>query len=234
MKKYLSILLSMILILSLTACGKTTDSNVAEVPAEEELNTETDAPESETLETDAPGVLVVKPLPVTIDLNNLQDCTLAVSMESGSITASDDTFKIKVKVYDYELFDMVDVSMLEVGSILEINQEKVEITSIETNDFGTVILNGGLDAGSYELFTNENGVYYSIGYSDLKTYFELGEVELTLSPEFVYTDSSDLDAGAKEYTAEELIDLEYTGTPHNTSLIVENGVVTSMKKVYTP
>lgn len=236
MKKCISIFLSILFVLSLAGCSKEPVSNVPEEPANDEIIAETVASEEDLQETEAPGTLVVKPLPVTIDLNNLMDCTLAVSVKDGDISAADEsgTIKMNVTVYDYELFDMVDISMLEVGSILEINQEKVEITSIETNEFGTVILNGGLDAGSYELFTNENGVYYSIGYSDLKTYFELGEVELTLSPEFVYVDASDLDAGEKEYTAEELLNMEYNGTPHNTSLIVENGMVTSMKKVYTP
>ena len=239
MKKYISILLSFLFILSLAGCGKEPAPNVNEEPANEEITAETDAPETEVPENDAPETLIVKPLPVTIDLNNLTDCILSVSVKNGDISAAADesgTLKMKVTIYDYELFDLVDVSMLEVGSILEINKEQIEITSIETNDFGTVIINGGLDVGGYELITNENGVYYSIGYSDMKTYFEIGEAQFDLSPEFVYIDASDLDAGEKEYTAEEFAasSFSYEGTPHNTTIVVENGMVTVMKKVYTP
>ncbi len=185
---------------------------------------------------------LVRSLPTTIDLENITDCTLAVSIENGGIyteEAGDATeVKMKVRVYDYELFDMVDVSMLEVGSILEINKEQIAITSIERNDLGNVSINGGLDVGGYEFHTDENGVYYSIGYSDIKTYYEIGEMVLTVSPEFVYTDASDLDNGEVNYIADDLlasdVNFDYSGTPHNTSIIVENGVVVSVKKVYMP
>lgn len=187
-------------------------------------------------------VHVVRPLSTTINLDNITDYTLAVSLEKGDIYAekSGDAkeVKMKVKIYDYELFDMVDVAMLEVGSILEINKEHIEITSIERNDLGNVSINGGLDVGGYELHTDENGVYYSIGYSDIKTYYEIGEIVLTVSPEFIYADTSDLDNGEVAYGLDELLASEeafdYSGTPHNTSIVVENGVVVSMTKVYVP
>lgn len=69
---------------------------------------------------------------------------------------------MKVKIYDYELFDLVDISLLEVGSIIVINKELVEVVSLERNELGTVIINGGLDAGGYELVTDGYGVFYSV------------------------------------------------------------------------
>lgn len=207
-----------------------------EVESEYEETTETQMGENEVIGNDA-----VSPLPTTIDLNNIRDCTLAISIENGDIYASEADaakYTMKVKLYDYELFDLVDISLLEVGSIIAINKEPVEVVSLERDELGTVIINGGLEAGGYELVTNEYGVFYSIGYSDVKTYYELGEIELEISPEFIYIDASDLDVGEKLYTLAELIAaearIEYKGTPHNTSIVVENGIVTSMKKVYTP
>lgn len=55
------------------------------------------------------------------------------------------------------MFDLVDISLLNVGSIIAINKEQIEISSIEINELGTVIINGGLDVGGYELITNEDG-----------------------------------------------------------------------------
>lgn len=55
------------------------------------------------------------------------------------------------------MFDLVDISLLNVGSIIAINKEQTEISSIEINELGTVIINGGLDVGGYELITNEDG-----------------------------------------------------------------------------
>ena len=213
-----------------------TDNKVEHVQLGKKEVTPDETNESEQIKT-----TIVYPLPTTIDLNNIKDCTLAVSIENGDIyTDKADTtnLKMKVKIYDYELFDLVDVSMLEVGSILEINKKQVEITSIERNESGTVIINGGIDVGGYDLVTNENGVFYSIGYSDMKTYYEIGEAELELSPEFVYIDASDLDNGEKKYTAADFtaddIFFDSKGTPHNTTIVVENGIVTSMTKIYTP
>jgi len=220
------------------------DDNGAENELEATTEMQTEEVEitaTEIVETEEPGTAVVSPLPTTIDLNDINDCTLAVSIENGDIYVSkaDATrYIMKVKVYEYELFDLVDMSLLEVGSIIAIDKEQVEIVSLERNELGTVIINGGLETGGYELITDGNGVFYSIGYSDAKTYHELGEIELDISPEFIYIDASDLDEGEASYTLADLTAndtcVEYKGTPHDTMIVVENGVVTSMKKVYTP
>lgn len=206
-----------------------------------EDNDEGESEVQEATEKEVAETVIVSPLPTTIDLNNIKDCTLAVSIENGDIYATEagtTGYTMKVKVYDYELFDLVDVSMLEVGNIIEINKEQIEITSIERNELGTVIINGGLDVGGYELATNEDGVFYSIGYSDIKSYHEIGEIELEISPEFIYINASDPDGGEKKYTVTDLtkndVFFEYNGTPHNTSIVVEDDIVTSMIKVYTP
>ena len=188
----------------------------------EDSNNETENKVEATTEAEVIETAVVYPLPTTIDLDNIEDCTLAVSIENGNIYSNEAgtaTLKMRVTVYDYELYDMVDISQLEVGNILEINKAQVELVSIETNELGTVIINGGLDVGGYELVTNENGVYYSVGYSDIKTYHEIGEIELAMSPEFVYIDASDPDGGEKKYTVADFkinyVFLYYNGTQHN-------------------
>lgn len=248
MQKFLSILLSILCILTLIGCNDAPPITNGDITTEAEIeqNMGTELEETpgteleETLGTEATKTAIIFPLPSTIDLNNIMDCTLAVAIENGGIYASkaDSTIhNITVKVYDYEVFDLVDISLLEIGSVIMINNEQIEITSIERNALGTVIINGGLDVGGYELVTNDSGIFYSIGYSDAKTYFELGEVELELASDFTYIDASDLDNAEKKYTINDLStnnSINYSGTPHNTSIVVENGVVTSMKKIYTP
>lgn len=214
---------------------------VVKEAAKEAFNDKPENTVEKTTETEVIETAIVYPLPTTFDLNNIKDCTLAVSIENGDIYVTEaDTrnYTMKVRVYDYELFDLVDISLLEVGNVILINKEQVEISSIERNELGTVIINGGLDVGGYELVTNENGVFYSIGYSDIKIYHEIGEIELEISPEFIYIDASDPDSGEKKYTVADLTAddafFEYKGNPHNTSIVVENGLVTSMTKSYTP
>ena len=254
MKKYILFLVSIICVLTMIGCSKKGNYETENaVPGnsveenqtlEEAESTVTSQISDEAESTELPETvesIIIEPLPTTIDLNNIKDCTLAVSIGCGDICAlkSDNTkYAMKAKVYDYEVFDLVDISLLNVGSIIAINKEQIEISSIEINELGTVIINGGLDVGGYELITNEDGVYYSVGYSDIKTYYEIGEAELELAPEFVYIDGSDLDNEEKKYTLGDLSAIDvisgYEGTPHNTSIVVEDGFVTLMRKIYTP
>lgn len=256
MKKNSLIFVLALGILFLWGCGKETvneqpdtlfqetaddDSKELEV-SEEGKMPETDTEEQEIPETDAEEqTKIVYPFPTIIDQDDLKNRTLAVSVENGAIL-SDETdlekWKMNVTVYEQELYDMADISVLKAGDSIEINGELVTVTSVEINELGTVILNRGLDLGGYELLTDENGAYYSIGYSDVKNYKMIGEIEFPLSSEFIYKDESDLDAGVREYTISELMEnaetVSYEGTPYNTTIVLEDGIVTSMTKIYTP
>lgn len=180
---------------------------------------------------DAP--VYVKPLPSTLDLNDLTDCTLAISLDGVREGPEGDIF-LDVTVYTYDLYDMVDISRLEEGSVILLGNEEVVIESLEWTDYGDLRINGGLDAGGYDLRTDENTVYYQTGYSDMKAWYEVGSVTLPLSDGFLFTDSSRLDGGDVTYTATELLALEPGCTPYNTTIVVEGGYVTAMTKVYTP
>jgi len=254
------ILLLLITALVLTACGQkevpagesAAQSEEAEETEESEAETEeaekepveptaeeTPDAQSEEPSQDAAASKVIAPLPCTIDMNALDNCTLAVSLNKEDIYAGEDgKARMKVTVYDYDLYDIVDISMMEVGSTMILRGEEVEITDLETNEFGLIFVNGGLDQGGFDLFTNENGVYFESGYSDKKSYYELGSAELPVAEDFVYIDASDLDNGEKEYTLEEVLSedsgIEYHLVPDNTTIVIENGEVIEMKRVYIP
>ncbi len=187
--------------------------------------------------TDAP--VVVFPLPVTADLANLTDCTLAVAFDKSCVTADESgALQLTATVYVYDLYDMVDISLLQEGDTLLMNGQPLVIESIERTQSGAVLLNGGLDNGGHDLFTNENGVYFETGYSDVKSYYELGEVTLPFAPDAVFTDGMDLDAGEVTYAPADLLDEESgiydSFTPHNTSIVVQDGQIVAMARIYTP
>ena len=102
-------------------------------------------------------------------------------------------------IYDYDLYDLVDISTLEVGSIIELRGNEVEVKELERLDTGLIFINGGLEMGGYDLFTNENGVYFESLENDYKVFKEVGVVELKVSPNFVFTDNMDLDNMGKTY-----------------------------------
>ena len=139
-------------------------------------------------------------------MNNLTDCTVAVSFDKGDAYVDENgVMQLKVKVYTYDLYDMVDISMLTPGDTIILRGEEVLITDLVRTEYGSVQINGGLDVGGYELITNENTAYFEIGYSDVKTYFELGETTIKVSGDFIFTDKMDLDKGEVTYYPEDFL-----------------------------
>ena len=181
---------------------------------------------------------VINPMPETLDVNALDNCTVAVSLEKGDAYVDDSgKMVMKVKAYSYELYDMVDIATLEEGSVIVRQKEEVEVTELEKLDSGLVRINGGEENGGFDLISTDSTVYYEVGMNDVKAYYELGEAAIPVSDEFEYVDSSDLDAGEKKYFAGDLLtnaDIEYDFVPYNTSIVIENGVVVKMNKVYMP
>lgn len=216
-----------------TACG----THVEPAPSEAENVIEENQDENE-------DSAVVMPLPVTVDMENLDNCIVAVSVGKGEAYVDDaGEIQMDVTVHTYDLYDMVDISMLEEGDTIRLRKEDVLIETLERNDLGAVIINGGLDVGGYELITDDSGVFFEIGYSDVKSYYEVGKITLTVSPDFQFIDKSDLDKGEQIYHIEDFIvdqegvliffELNPT-TPHNTKVVIEDGVIVSMERVYTP
>ena len=189
--------------------------------------------ENEVLNTN-----VIRPLPETINVNNLENCTVAVSFEKGDAYVDDSgKMVMNVSVYSYELYDMVDIASLEKDDVIVRRNEEIKVDEIERLDTGLIHINGGEENGGFDLISNDGTVYYEIGMSDVKSYNELGKVTLPVSDEFEFVDESDLDAGAKKYFAGDFLKeagIEYNFSPNNTSIVIENGIITKMNKFYMP
>ena len=225
MKKLIASVLSLVFVLSLVGCNA--DRSVPNVPEKPQETQQTEAP---TMQQEGQTAAVIAPLPVTVDITNLEDCTVAVSLEEGDFyTDETGTVRMDVTVFVYDLYDLVDISR---------GQEKVLISSIERTENGSVLINGGPDLGGFCLCAADNTVYYELGYSDTKSYYPLGKVSLPVSPDFICNDSSDLDKGAVSYRAEDFLagtgTIDYLFNAHNTTIQIEAGLVTAMTRVYTP
>lgn len=217
MKKILSIILAVILSLGMLAGCVT--------------KTETESKE--------PNVNVISPLPETLDINALDNCTVAISLENGGVYVNDSgKMVMDVTVYSYELYDMVDIASLKENDVILRKNEEVKVTEIERLETGLVRINGGEENGGFDLVSNDSTVYYESGMNDIKAYYELGSVTLPVSDEFEYVDESDLDADAKKYFAGDFLKddagIEYNFSPNNTSIVIENGTIIKMNKAYMP
>ena len=193
MKKTLSIILAVVLSLGMLAgCGTKTET-----------------------ESKEPNANIISPLPETLDINALDNCTVAISLENGGVYVNDSgKMVMDVTVYSYELYDMVDIASLKENDVILRKNEEVKVTEIERLETGLVRINGG------------------------EAYYELGNVTLPVSDEFEYVDESDLDVDAKKYFAEDFLKddsgIEYNFSPNNTSIVIENGTIIKMNKTYMP
>ena len=136
MKKTLAIILTLILSLGLFAGCKTAPEN------EENIGK------------------VISPLPESLDINNLNDCTVAISLEKGDAYVDDNgKMVMKVKAYTYELYDMVDIATLDVNDTIIRRNEEVKITEVLRLDTGLVRINGGEEEGGFDLASDDSTVY---------------------------------------------------------------------------
>jgi hypothetical protein len=164
---------------------------------------------------------------------------VAVSLEKGDAYVDDTgAMQMDVTVYTYDLYDMVDIASLKEGDIIVIREQEVKVTSLEQNDYGTILINGGLECNGFELFNNDSGVWFESGYNDVKSYYEIGKKTIRVSPDFEFYDSSDLDKGEIIYYPGDFLTddagIVYHFVPDNTSIVIENGMIIKMYRKYIP
>lgn len=233
MKKF--IFIALVICCLLAGCGMQGQNAVG--TEHERTEAVTEAPESSSgAEATAPAPPIY-PLPDST-MDHLSDAILAVSLEEGNVFV-DDTGKMQMTftVYSYDKYDMVDIAMLKVGDTLVTYAGEVEITALERENNGNILINGGLYEDGVTLVTDENGVFYECGYNDAKNWYETGTATIRVSADFVCHDMSDLEAGEILYypgsfLAGEVTDFHFT--PYNTTIRVENGQIMEMHCAYTP
>lgn len=193
-------------------------------------NLSTEAP---TAEPTAPGREIC-PFPSYFDLNNLDNCTVHVSLDEGDAYLDDTgVMRMKVTVYTYDVYDMVDIAQLEAGDTIVLHGQSMPVTSVEEDEFGDKLINGEI-----RLHTDEDGVYYERMENDSRYLYAVGQATIRVSDEFLLTDSSDLDAGEMTlYPGDFLIGdarIRYPFSPAGTTMVIENGCAIAMNRVYVP
>ena len=223
MKKF--VMLLAVLCCLLVACSNPDSANTDTLPV---------VPETQPQQTEAPAgdsFNTIYPLPATADTDN---CTMAVALEESGIGSN----TLTVTVYAYDLYDMVDIAALKGGDTIVIRGEEVVIEALEQDSFGGVLINGGPDMDGYLLRTDENTVYYEIGFNDTKSWQPVKELTASVSADFTFTDASDLDKGTVTYSFGDLAaadsQIYFPLHPSNTTVVIENGVITAMERFYTP
>ena len=233
MKKALAILLALS-VLALSACAaKQVNSDTQKDVSAETAAPSADPEQTEDAQQSAQEAKRIEPLPESLDLNALTDVTVAASFGAEDISEKDGKTQITLTVYDYDVYDMVDISQLAVGDTIVVDGKDMVVASREDKD-GFVTINGGLEQGGVDLTSDDSGVYYAVGMDDAKSYHELGKITVPVAEGFVLTDNSDLEHPDETYAASDLAKLaasEPGFTANNTLATIE---LTVLARSYTP
>lgn len=236
MKKALAILLALS-VLALSACAaKQVNSDTQKDVSAETAAPSADPEQTEDAQQSAQEAKRVEPLPETLDVNALTDATVAASFSAEDISEKDGKTQITLTVYDYDVYDMVDVAQLAVGDTIVVDGKDMVVTSREDKD-GFVTINGGLEQGGVDLTSDDSGVYYAVGMDDVKSYHELGRITVPVAEGFVLTDNADPEHPDETYAASDLAKLaasEPGFTANNTPATIEHGELTVLARSYTP
>lgn len=205
-----------------------------ETPAEEpQVAEESELPQPTATEEKA--AVKIMPLPTTLDITNLEDCSVAISLEKGDFY-QDQTGAVMmdVTVFTYDLYDMADIAMMEAGDTILRGQEEVLISSLDRKDDGLVLINGGLEKGGFELYTERHTVYYEQSSNGQKAYYQLGKVSLPVSADFQYYDASASNQEVVSFSAEDFLNdaeaIAYPFDANHTTIHIAGGYVAAMTK----
>ena len=161
--------------------------------------------------------------------------TAPVSFAAAEVKKDGDKITLTMKVYEQELFDAVEVSQLKVGDTLTAGGQTVKVTEVKERKAGGVTINGGYEKGGITLFPGDGGTYYQVKENDAKTYQEVGTATLPLSDKFELVDNAE--NANKKLTAQDMTTLKEDSigfNENNTTVTVENGVITNITRAYMP
>lgn len=181
--------------------------------------------------------ICVEPIQSMYDVNDLSNSEFAASFNADDVKTQENQTSIHLTAYDYEQFNASEIENLKVGDTLVIDQKEMKVESVEPQSDSWIQINGGLEQDGCDLYKGEDGLYYEMQLES-KSYQPMTELELPLTKNFVFMDSSDPDKQGQKYNTEEFLDLlkddVYGFYPNNFTVTVENGEITQITRNFIP
>ena len=262
MKKIFAIVMAMMIVFSLVACGGKTNTptpTTAPVP-ETTVTPETIVPVEET--TEVPEV-TEETEPVVVDgplkpyNKDFEDGLYMADLEYIGDN------KVNVGFYTTDLYDADRVANLQAGDIIVVGGEEIEIKTIERiadDIIDTVVINAEEETGKVELVReviydytaevaeNEEmnytlGDYTACSDEGYPYYTKIETKEVELTADIYFTDSTEFDESTnsivfKDLTGLDLLEMLKTDPTrfnyHNTQVSVFEGAPNSFNLIYQP
>ena len=228
MKKRLILVIALCLT-ALTACSTNpTSSTQSAQPGQSTSAAQSAEPAAEAK--------IIKPMSTgNFDPKNPIDMNTAVSFTAANVHKDGDKITLDVTIYEEELFDAVEVTQLKAGDTITAGGKEVKVTKVEELKTGGHAINGGYEQGGVTLFPGDGGTYYQVKENDAKTYVKVGTATLPLSDKFELVDNAE--NANKKLTAQDMTTLKEDSigfNENNTTVTVENGVITNITRAYMP
>ena len=180
---------------------------------------------------------IVTPNNPEIDINELADGEYPAAFEPTALADGALTFT----VYSEDTFDIVEIEQLTAGDTLYVGDTVVEVESVERDDDGDLLINGGLDEGGVDLRAyEEDNCWRAVGYDDYHTYFNWGETTLPIAEDVTFTDSWDIEKEPVTVNGIEAVTEAVNNTEMdsficlNTTVRVEDGKIAEIVRVFMP
>ena len=127
----------------------------------------------------------VSPLPSCLEITTLSDCTVPAQFTSDDFRWMGGN--LTMKVFSEDLYDAVEVSLLERGDTLVFGGDKIVVETV-ADEGGMLTINGGLEEGGAWLVAGDGGTYRACQWDDHSLYTEIGTAHLPLSEDFMIVD----------------------------------------------
>lgn len=240
LNKKMAVLTAALALGLMTGCSASASSSTASSAASSEAASSVASSEAASEENGA--VNTVEPIEIDESVDNLLNGDSSYKVHAAITDVGDSG--VTLEVYSYDAYEQDDINNLKVGDVIRthdgMTNELTDMTieTLEHNENDDVVINGGIEEGGVELWT-DRGVYRTVSMDGYPVYYEVGTVTLPLADDVTIEDSSAESTASAIVTtgaadAEAYIASDDNWTVYNTTLFVQNGQVFDVQRVWVP
>lgn len=183
---------------------------------------------------------LITPFPINVDIDNIENGIYFVDIDASGISEADGQVTIKTEIYTEDSYDIVDINQMSEGDVIYVQGQLMPVNSVEKTASGILEVNGGIEnMGSAFRALDESNCFVFAGMDMDRSYTRHGVTSFKVSDNVKFMDHYD-PTEEKVYTGtdavsaiKEACEKTYLNC-YNCSIMVENGEIIEVKRIYTP